>query len=766
MTGSVLLLCLLVQLPAEAADGGVVGDTGVVVDAGGSGDAGVVVETASADSQPADAQAIVPPMARPALVPVTGVVLVRGSRDPVPAVGLTVDGQAGGETDGDGRFVLQLPAGRHLVQIQHPGYRLFSHVFDVPAGAAGREQLPSLTLRLESTRGPGEYETVIRPPPREAPQVSLEKSEITMTPGSLGDPFRVIESLPGVVPVMWPLPVYAVRGSNPGNTGYFLDGLRVPALFHFALGPAVIHPYFLETLTFFPSAYPAEYGRYVGGVVAAGTTTAPPDRARGSVDVRLFDAAGMLSTPINDGKGTVAAAARYCYPAAVLNPLQDEVDLQYWDYQARMDHTLGIGRFTLMALGSYDSLAVSSRPESSPVLPGQAPGETESETERVALTFHRVDLRWAAPLAGGRFVAALGAGFDRTSSPYEDGDLAVSGKSLLPRLLFERGLGAAVQLTVGADGELTDYDALAATLDPAMVLGALRARSAVLLGTHAGLVIRAGEDWVVSPGLRLDSYRESSTHQLDLQPRLHLRYQVAPRVWLKASGGRATQLPSIPLQIPGFEGFGLARHGLQTAWQGSAGAESPLPGRLELDVTGYIQRMRLTDILDIDAGDDPALADFLVNRQALSYGVELMIRRPPRERLHGWISYTLSEALRAFEGGIVSAADWDQRHVLNLVVGYRWSRYTLGGRFHLHTGRQVKVAESFPLDYARLSPFYQLDLRLDRRFVYDRYTLDLYLELVNATLTRQVVELRDAMPGRVEEGFRIVIPSLGLRAEF
>ena len=222
----------------------------------------------------------------PVTVPVTGVVLAMGSADVVPAVGLAVDGQPAAETDGEGRFQLRLTPGRHTIQVQHPGYLAFTEAIDVDATAGA-----ALTLRLVPTRAPGEYETVVRPPAREAPQLTLEKSEITMTPGSLGDPFRVIESLPGVVPVLWPLPIYAVRGSNPGNTGYFIDGLRVPALFHFALGPAVIHPQFLDSLTFYPSAYPPGYGRYVGGVVAAETATAPNDRLRGSLDVRLYDAA-------------------------------------------------------------------------------------------------------------------------------------------------------------------------------------------------------------------------------------------------------------------------------------------------------------------------------------------------------------------------------------------------------------------------------------------------------------------------------------------
>jgi hypothetical protein len=177
--------------------------------------------------------------------------------------------------------------------------------------------------------------------------------------------------------------------------------------------------------------------------------------------------------------------------------------------------------------------------------------------------------------------------------------------------------------------------------------------------------------------------------------------------------------------------------------------------------------MRLTDMRDPEAGNDPAL-DFLVSRQALSYGLELLVRRPPRERLHGWLSYTLSKALRAFEGGVVSAADWDQRHVLNLVVGYRWQRYTLGGRFHVHTGRQVRIGGTSPVEYGRLPAFYQLDVRLDRRFLFDRATVDLYIELVNSTLTTQVLELyRDIGGGPVrEDGFRLVLPSLGVRVEF
>jgi len=226
-------------------------------------------------------------------------------------------------------------------------------------------------------------------------------------------------------------------------------------------------------------------------------------------------------------------------------------------------------------------------------------------------------------------------------------------------------------------------------------------------------------------------------------------------------------MPRLPLQLPAYDGFGLSRPGLQTAWQAALGVEAALPARLELDATTYLQRSVLTDIRDPDLGD-PLIEDFLIRRDALAYGAELMIRRPASARLHGWLSYSLSRSLRAFEGGVVGASDWDQRHTLNLVLGYRVGRYNLGSRFHLHTGRPVKITNSRPPEFARLPPFYQLDLRIDRRFVFDRFVMDLYCELVNTTLTRQVTGLRLTDRGQAQEGagFRIVLPSLGLRAEF
>ena len=101
-----------------------------------------------------------------------------------------------------------------------------------------------------------EYETVVTAPPvrQEVARRVLSRDEVTHTPGTMGDPFRVIETLPGVVPIATGVPYYYVRGAPPADTGTFLDGLRIPALFHLALGPSVIHPALVERVDFWPGA--------------------------------------------------------------------------------------------------------------------------------------------------------------------------------------------------------------------------------------------------------------------------------------------------------------------------------------------------------------------------------------------------------------------------------------------------------------------------------------------------------------------------------
>jgi TonB family protein len=197
---------------------------------------------------------------------------------------------------------------------------------------------------------------------RSAPGVSsLARAEVRQLPGAFGDPFRAIEAMPGVTPIFTGMPYFFVRGAPPGNVGYYLDGIRVPLLYHIGLGPSVVHPALVERVDLYPGGYPARYGRFAGGIVA-GETTAPRYELHGEAGLRLFDAGALVEAPIAGERGSALVGGRYSYSAPLLSLIVEDVILEYWDYQLRVAYEpTGNDTLSVFGFGSFDVLGLCSR---------------------------------------------------------------------------------------------------------------------------------------------------------------------------------------------------------------------------------------------------------------------------------------------------------------------------------------------------------------------------------------------------------------------
>jgi outer membrane receptor protein involved in Fe transport len=117
---------------------------------------------------------------------------------------------------------------------------------------------------------------------REIGQTTLSAAEVRQVPGAFGDPFRAVDMLPGVVPLQSGVPYFYIRGAPPNDNGYYIDGIRVPLLFHVGLGEGVIHPALIDHVDFFPGAAPASYGGVAGATIKGQTrdpAPAPPAAA-------------------------------------------------------------------------------------------------------------------------------------------------------------------------------------------------------------------------------------------------------------------------------------------------------------------------------------------------------------------------------------------------------------------------------------------------------------------------------------------------------
>ena len=298
------------------------------------------------------------PVAAPAVphAPVEGQVLEKGTRRPVAGALVTVGQGAGTETAADGRFAADVPCGLLPIAVQAPGFEPLLADLDPCADPS------PLVLRLTRKQGAPAYRTTVRAP-TSLPGVNVQGPELVKTPGSLGDPFRAIESLPGVPSVRWPAPIYVVRGANPGNTGFFLDDLRVPALFHLALGPSVIHPYFFDSVDFYPGGYPARYGRYVAGIVAGADARGAVRRCRPRQRRRPTVRRRRAGERAASGRRRVGRGRRalLVHRRGALAASATPSGCSYWDYQLRADRNFGPLHLTPTGVGVERSAGLDGR---------------------------------------------------------------------------------------------------------------------------------------------------------------------------------------------------------------------------------------------------------------------------------------------------------------------------------------------------------------------------------------------------------------------
>ena len=60
--------------------------------------------------------------------------------------------------------------------------------------------------------------------------ISIE--EVKRIPGTFGDPLKVIQTLPGAARTPFGTGFLVIRGADPEDSGVYIDGIRVPLIYH------------------------------------------------------------------------------------------------------------------------------------------------------------------------------------------------------------------------------------------------------------------------------------------------------------------------------------------------------------------------------------------------------------------------------------------------------------------------------------------------------------------------------------------------------
>ncbi|MDI1444538.1 TonB family protein [Polyangium sp. 6x1] len=649
-------------------------------------------------------------------------------------------------------------------------------------GAAPKDGAPG-NKPTPKPPGPAPIEVLALGERRAVGTSSLGRAEVRVLPGAFGDPFRAIESLPGVTPIFSGLPFFYIRGAPPGNVGYFLDNVRVPYLYHLALGPSVVNPAIVDRVDLYPGGYPAQFGRFAGGIVA-GETTKPKGELHGEANIRIFDAGAMVETPIGD-RATVMAGGRFSYTAAALSLLAPDTTLNYWDYQARATFDVTpTDRLTLFAFGAHDYL-----------------GATEDGVEQglFDVQFHRIDLRYDKDVSPRtRLRQAVSFGYDRTAVGGQEGifarDFLFSARS---QLLHRRS--ESVLLRAGVDANFDYYDLVTGSDDEegrnlqAALDQLFPPRQDIAVGFYADAVLEAGRGIEFTPGARLDLWGSGGVTAISADVRLAMKVPIVPRLKLVSAMGLAHQPPGFVLPLPGLS-IGKLAGGLQRSVQTSTGLDVKLPFGFEATGTFFLNGFfNMADALDSvgrannggggggppgpgggpggpggpepEPNDDDEGSDLLTDRSlGTAVGLELYIRRKLTERLGGYISYTLSRSSRSI-GFSSGPAQFDRTHVLNGAISWDAGKgWRLGSRVVFYTGLPIAAADAAIWGKSRTDPFFRIDARIEKRWnLTKRGWVSLVIEMLNATLsTEQTGVSCGPTECEAQEIGPVTVPSIGV----
>jgi len=737
----------------------------------------------------------------PKPVNLRGVVLERGNRKPL--VGATVDvgnGFAVVQTDAAGGFeVAGVPEGPVEVVVVDPAYERFSTTETIEPGRVTEVKY----YVFRASESPYELVIVGKRERKEVSTVAISAGELSKLPGVSGDTVKVVQNLPGVARPSFGSGRIVVRGGNPEDTRAYVDGQFVPLLFHFGGVTSVYASELVEEVQFEPGNFGARYGRATAGRIELITRQPAKERLHLVADVDLFDATGLAEGPVAQDV-TVAVAARRSYVDAVIagaekaSPESFEdvgfsIAPRYYDYQGKIAWQPNAkDRLTFDVYGSSDKLALVGVDTG---IEGKLALSTTTAFTAVGITWdHQVspDTRTKLQVFPGWrhqdfFLDPLFLEIDS----YDVSVRADGYHDLSPTLSFGAGLDLMFSW-VKMGGQLDTPP------PPGQIPGPDFRDSLVSLAYDQSVVQPAlwtEAVWQPIPGLKLvpglrvdhDTFFQATW----VDPRFTTRWTLSEDTTLKGGVGLYHQPPqpqygTVELGNPNVREEGALQYGL--------GVEQRIAGPLGVDVQLYYK-----DLFDmvipsnrvIERNGQQVRERYANEGTGRSYGAELLLRYAPDGRFFGWLAYSISRTERdkTVAGGTMMGPPGgdasDQPHNLvalgTLELPEIWRGLSFGFRMRYTTGNPFRPAAGAVYDVdtddyrripgtnrERLPDFFQLDLRLDKKWTFDESTFVAYIDVQNVTNRENVegVEYKfDYSRWAYSPGLPL-FPSIGLRYEY
>ncbi|MBN30861.1 MAG: ferric aerobactin receptor [Crocinitomicaceae bacterium] len=716
------------------------------------------------------------------------------TNQPIPFATVTLQGSAVGTTsDFEGNYELKdVPAGIQNIQFSFVGYEPRT-VFEIEVTPA-RPAVVNAVMKLVSI-AIEEAEVVgsRRPNVAEAPLSvrNLGTNEIKRNPGGGRDISRALRTLPGVAAIPSFRNDIVVRGGAPNENRFYIDGIEIPNINHFATqgasgGPVgMINVDLVENIDFYAGAFPSARGNALSSVMEFSFKEARTDEWTANMVVGTSDLGLTIEGPTGENSSLILSMRRsylqFLFEALGLPFLPIYNDCQFkWTARPNDKNAvtvIGLGALDdfELNLGIADDTAAANYLDQVAILGALDVQKQWNYTQGIRWDNYRDNGKWTLVASRNMLNNRAFKHLDNN----EDAPLIrdylsqeIENKFRVERKLFgntgwEATLGAGYEY-VKYNNRTSEqrYNPAAGALDSVAFASDLKAHKYGVFGTVNRKVL--DERLTLCAGFRADgsTLAEGLRNPLrQFSPRFSASYAFAPGWTLNANTGRYFQLPAYTIlgYVEDGERINVgedARYFSNTQavagirWEGG---KRNIVASLEGFWKGYqnapVSVRQGVPLANLGADFGVVGNEAVVyNGAGRSYGAEVLLQQRFYQGFYGLLAYTFVRSEYAVEGGDYVPSSWDNRHILSVTGGKKFKGgWEIGSRLLFSGGLpytpvdfESLAAETWNfygrplLDYSLLNTerngaFHQLDIRIDKKWFFERWSLDVFIEVQNAT---------------------------------
>lgn len=691
--------------------------------------------------------------------------------------------QIGAVTDLDGNFIITgLKSGYINLKVSFVGYQTKIST-DI---MVNKNNIPFIDIELEPKQSELKAVTITvnyLEKKDEAPlsMQSIGVKQIEGNPGSNRDISKVIQSFPGVGSTPAFRNDVIIRGGGPSENRFFLDEVEIPVLNHFSTqgasgGPVgIINADFIRTVNFYSGSFPSDKFNALSGVLDFKLKDGSKDKTSFQATLGASETALTLDGPIGK-KSSYIFSVRRSYLQFLFSAIGLPFLPTFNDYQFKIKTDLDSkNQLTIISLGSLDNLTLNN-------------GIKDPDpSQQYILTQIPINNQWSYTI-GGVYKHFFKNGFhtvvlsrnmlNNEFYKYPDNDetrpkaLDYNSQEIENKFKYKvdfRNKGWKYTFSANADyDKYNNQTSQQIFFNDTLINFAYQTDFKMIKYGFSGQATKKvlKDRLMVSLGLRADgnNYNSEMANPLNqLSPRIALSYSLSQHIQLNAGTGRYFQMPAyttlgyrdnqgdfVNKENAKYIGANHVNLGLEYRF------DKPLIVSFEGFYKDYFQ-------YPIDLSTGASLANQGAGYSSVygaspaqfsgtgrAFGFEVL-QRTNLAKFNLLASYTFVRSEFTDINGKLIPSSWDSKNILTITgsqqlkknwrAGFKW-RF-VGGLpytpYDLDKSENIQAwdANGQPyLDFANLNSqrfkaFHQLDVRVDKNFFFDKWSLMVYIDIQN-----------------------------------